>query len=207
LGLDLDWQSGLVVPRFSCDYCGDWIEEISRGRLGVRYPLMTEDTTGPHETTSGNRSRRVNVYEAARILGLSVDAIRKRVQSGTIEHEKEPAGRVWILLDASSIVRDEVHDTTGPEQDRILEAKDETIEDLRDRVRYLEEESRRKDHLLAAALERIHAIEPPETPGASESDEGEHFGTTTSPQETEESLEEAAERRAKRFWRRMFGLE
>src|SRR5215212_6794684 len=107
---------------------------------------MTEDTTGPHEATSGNPSRRVSVYEAARILGLSVDAIRKRVQSGTIEHEKDPAGRVWILLDASSTVRDEVHGTTGSEQDRLLEAKDGTIEDLRDRVRYLEEESRRKDH-------------------------------------------------------------
>jgi hypothetical protein len=31
-------------------------------------------------------------------------------------------------------------------------------------VRYLEEESRRKDHLLAAALERIPAIEAPQTP-------------------------------------------
>jgi hypothetical protein len=141
---------------------------------------MGEDTTGPYEPTSGNPSRRrVNVDEAARILGLSVDAIRKRVQRGTIEHEKEPAGRVWILLDASSTIRDEVQDATGHEgdadhagrgrgQDQLLEAKDETIEELRDRVRYLEEESRRKDHLLAAALERIPAIEAPEPRGSAE---------------------------------------
>src|SRR3954447_22221142 len=107
---------------------------------------MTEDTTGPHEPTSGNPSRRVSVYEAARVLGLSVGAIRERVQSETIEHEKDPAGRVWILLDASSTVRDEVHGTTESDKDRLLEAKDETIEDLRDRVRSLEEESRSKDH-------------------------------------------------------------
>jgi hypothetical protein len=38
------------------------------------------------------------------------------------------------------------------------------VEELRDRIRYLEEESRRKDHLLAAALERIPPIEAPESP-------------------------------------------
>jgi hypothetical protein len=158
---------------------------------------MREDTAGPHETTSGNPSRqRVDVYEAARILGLSVEAIRKRVQSGTIEHEKEPAGRVWILLDSDWMVQDEVQAATGREsrdhvqdQDRLLEAKDETIEELRDRVRYLEEANRENRRLLAAALERIPAIEDQgqsERPGASESAEGEQFGTST--QEAEESL-------------------
>jgi hypothetical protein len=45
------------------------------------------------------------------------------------------------------------------------------VDELRDRVAFLErelemrtEENRRKEHLLAAALERIPALEPPESP-------------------------------------------
>jgi Tfp pilus assembly protein FimV len=115
--------------------------------------------------------RRVSVDEAARILGLTVDAVRKRVQRGTIEHEKDRAGRVRIILDSpdnASTLQDESPDTTG-QADALIAAKDETIEELRDRVRRLErevdtrnEEIRRRDHLLAAALERIPAIEAPQ---------------------------------------------
>ncbi len=122
---------------------------------------MGEDTTG-HLSR-----RRVSVDEAARELGLSVDAVRKRVQRGTIEHERDAAGRVHILLDSpdnASTVRDERPDITG----QLLDAKEETISELRDRVRRLEheldvrnEEVRRRDHLLAAALERIPELEAP----------------------------------------------
>ncbi len=180
---------------------------------------MGEDATGPYGTPSGNpQRRRVNVDEAARVLGLSVDAIRKRVQRGTIPYEKDSAGRVTIILDAvetlqdeGETVQDKVQDTPGPEVDRLLEAKDETIEELRARVRRLEkdldsrsEELRRRDHLLAAALERIPAIEPPQTPEAPESpsEEPDKVDTLDRP----EGSQEGAERRSS-WWRRFFGFE
>ncbi len=156
--------------------------------------------------------------EAASILGLSVDAIRKRVQRGTIPYEKDPAGRVTLILDAvetlqdeGETVRDRVRDTPGPGADRLLEAKDETIEELRARVRRLEqdldtrnEELRRRDHLLAAALERIPAIEPPETPQAPETVVEAPEGREETPPEPA-GREEATERRS--WWRRWFGGE
>ena len=46
--------------------------------------------------TSGNR---FSVYEAAEVMGITVDAIRKRVARGTIPHEKDDDGRVWVILD------------------------------------------------------------------------------------------------------------
>ena len=165
---------------------------------------MGEDTTGPYETPSGNTSsQRVSVDRAARILGLSVDAVRKRVQRGTIPYEKDPAGRVTIILDTvetlqddgetlqddGETLQDKVQDAPGPGADRLLEAKDETIEELRGRVRRLEqdldartEELRRRDHLLAAALERIPAIESPETPQAPETVAEEPSGTSVPPE-------------------------
>jgi hypothetical protein len=100
-----------------------------------------------------------------------MDAVRKRVQRGTIEHEKDQAGRVRIILDSpdnASTLQDESPDITG-RADALIAAKDETIQELRGQVQRLErevdtrnEEIRRRDHLLAAALERIPAIEAPQ---------------------------------------------
>jgi hypothetical protein len=115
--------------------------------------------------------RSVTVDEATRHLGLTVDAVRKRVQRWQIAHEKYRAGRVWIILycpDTASTVQDESPENTG-QADALIAAKDETIEELRDRVRRFErevdtrnEEIRRRDQLLVAALERIPAIEAPQ---------------------------------------------
>lgn len=52
--------------------------------------------------------------EAARGLGLSVDAVRGRIQRGQIAHEKEPAGRVRKILGAGETLRDEGPDIAGP---------------------------------------------------------------------------------------------
>ena len=154
-------------------------------------------------------------------MGVTVDAIRKRVQRGTIPHERDESGRVWVLLDAtrtmqdeSSNVQDKGQDDTGRYGRELLEAKEETIEELRGRVHRLEqdldartEELRRRDHLLAAALERIPAIEPPETPespqAAAESPEGTSAGTSAGEREAESSRPE--ERRS--WWQRLFGAE
>ncbi len=82
------------------------------------------------------------------------------------ENSRAPAApsthRVTTVHEAARILETSV--------DALLEAKDETIADLRDRVAFLErqlegraEEIRRRDHIMAALTERIvPAIEPPE---------------------------------------------
>jgi hypothetical protein len=117
------------------------------------------------DTTGRSSSARVSVQEAAERLSTTVDAIRKRVQRGTIAHEKDQDGRVWILLSAGRTGHDTDQDTTGQRQDgessALISAKDETIATLREQLgaeRQAHAEARR---LLAAALERIPAIEAP----------------------------------------------
>ncbi len=119
-----------------------------------------QDPTG-HPSTA-----RVSVQEAAEHLGTTVDAIRKRVQRGTIAHEKDPDGRVWILLDADRTRHDNVQDRTGHRQDRepdaLISAKDETIATLRDQLEAERQAHAEARRLLMAALERIPpAIEAP----------------------------------------------
>jgi excisionase family DNA binding protein len=131
----------------------------------------------------------VTLKEAAQLLGISKEAVRKRVQRGTLPSDVGEDGRRYVYLDAvdddgGDDVPPESSSTSGPVED----SRDELVATLREQLAAEREANRENRRLLAAALERIPAIEPPEAPGASETDEGELFGT--SPQEAEESLHE-----------------
>ena len=84
---------------------------------------------------------------------------------GTIPHEKDDDGRVWVILDTDQDTASKVRDTDQPQSD-----KDALISEMRERVASLERqlESERQansEHrrLLAAALERIPPqLEPPQ---------------------------------------------
>jgi hypothetical protein len=115
-------------------------------------PLMAEDAR--QDMTGHTSALRVSVQEAAEHLGTTVDAIRKRVQRDTIAHEKDPDGRVWVLLDTDRTQRDPDQDATGQQQDALLEAKDGTIADLRDRVASLERQLERRE----TDTERLHQV-------------------------------------------------
>ena len=152
--------------------------------------------------TSGNRS---SVYEVAEVMGITLDAIRKRVARGTNPHEKDDDGRVWVILDTDQDTARKVRDTDQPQSD-----KDALISEMRERVASLERqlESERQansEHrrVLAAALERI----PPQLEPPSESPESDASptptDTSTEPTEGAQGGVQGPQRR--RWWRRMFG--
>jgi hypothetical protein len=151
---------------------------------------VTEGDTDRTET-----ERRLTVTEAADALRITSEAVRTRLSRGTLRSVREH-GRVYVLLDP---------DITQPNDDR---TKDQTalVDELRDRVAFLEreletrtEENRRKDHLLAAALERIPAlVPPPEAPESPDTPSEPVPGSKTPPE-----AETAPERVP--WWRRMFG--
>jgi hypothetical protein len=147
------------------------------------------------------------VYEAADIPGVTVDAIRKRIQRGTIPHRRNEDGRVWVILDAYSGLRDTTdtpRDVPGSvksergkyQSSALLQAKDETIADLRDQVEHLRgiietrdreleartEELRRRDVIISSIAQRIPELAPAasgETPARPEKAAG-------TPEEAEE---------------------
>jgi hypothetical protein len=101
-----------------------------------------------------------------------VEAVRKRAERGKLASIKGEDDARYILLDV-----DQTKSGPSPDNDQteIIEALYGQIEflreelaarnvELRHREAEYREESRRKDHLLAAALERIPALEeaPPE---------------------------------------------
>src|SRR5215208_3552764 len=116
--------------------------------------------------------RRLTVHEAAKVLGITPEAVRSRIQRGTLAKEKGDDGTVYVRLnddqlrtnadkqtDQSAYIGDQTDD-----QSQLVEHMASEIEHLREMLALRDEEIRRRDHLLAAALERIPAIEPPDTP-------------------------------------------
>jgi hypothetical protein len=118
-------------------------------------------------------SNRVSVYQAAEIMGVTVDAIRKRVSRGTISHERDEDGRVWVVLDTDQDSASKVRDDDQPQS-----ASDALISEMRNRIAFLEqemeawrEESRRKDTIIMNMTEAMKALNPPAPEGSSEARE------------------------------------
>jgi hypothetical protein len=145
----------------------------------------------------------VSVYQAAEVMGVTVDAIRKRISRGTIPHERDEEGRVWVVLDTDQYAASNVHDTDQPQSDAaaLISAKDETIAALREQLEQANERDRENRRIIAALTSRIPAIEAPaETPEASE--------TAKEPQgrgQPHPDAPGAQEGVQRPWWRRVFG--
>ena len=152
---------------------------------------MGEDRT----ERPGPTNQRVTVPEAAELLGITVEAVRMRIKRGTLSAERQ-GGRVFVLLGQGHPTE---HTT---ERTDLTDPRDELIAQLRSEVEAWREEARRKDHLLAAALERIppQLEAPPDAPGSPETVEKEQGRAEPRP-----DAPAAQEGEARPWWRRVFG--
>jgi hypothetical protein len=136
------------------------------------------------------------VHDAARVLGISEDAVRMRVKRGKLQSDKVN-GRLYVLLG------------NEPTQDPTrTDLASELLEELRSRVSYLEgiistrdEEIRRRDVIISQITQRIPEIDP-----ASEPSDGNQRATTvhegSQHQNGGAGLQESVQRP---WWRRVFG--
>ena len=138
---------------------------------------------------------RVTVQEAARRLGITESAVRKRVKRGLLEHDKEPDGRLYVYLDTQDKGRDQVRDSSYDMLVRRLENENE----------FLRRELERKDTILLNMTEAMKALNP----GAQEA--------PSEPRESPQTVEEEPERTGPRpatvesqeplqmpWWRKVF---
>jgi hypothetical protein len=158
---------------------------------------------------------RITVAEAADRLGVTRDAVRKRVKRGRIKWDSNPDGEVFVYVDtsatsedASATNRDMSEDTSGHEgSTALVESLQDQVEYLRREVEVWQDEARRKDHLLAAALERIPAIEaPPDTLNPNGSPEPRGAALRDAETGDGSGAPDAESGRHRGFWRRFFGL-
>jgi hypothetical protein len=124
--------------------------------------------------TGRQSGHRVTVDEAARHLGLTVDAVRKRVQREQIAYEKDEAGRVRIILDESETLQDTGPDSTGQAtgtHEELMEELRRTNELLREVITTRDEEIRRRDTIIMNMTEAMKALNPPTPEDSSEARE------------------------------------
>jgi excisionase family DNA binding protein len=156
------------------------------------------------DTAQDTAQDKVTIQEAARRLGVKEDAIRKRIQRGSLRHEKTDEGRVFVWVDTTE---DTTKDTTedayqDTARDALLKAKNETIAALREQLEQAHERDRENRRIIAALTQRIPAIEPPTEPRESPSEATEQSGRVEA-QPPVEDTQEPVEPRS--WWRRVFG--
>ncbi len=154
---------------------------------------------------------RVSVAEAAHRLGISQDAVYKRIKRGTIPWDKGEDDKTYVWIDEVNGSTDGARQST----DRASESsnyvsKDELLAEMRSRVSFLEEELQRKDAILLSLTQRIPELEPPkdassERRESSETATKEFYGTHAP--STPETPAVGQQERKRGWWRQFFGLE
>jgi predicted nuclease with TOPRIM domain len=156
--------------------------------------------------------RWLDVKQAAEELGISSDAVRKRIARGTLRAGKKEDGSVRVWLDSEDDRRDgdqpegwtEAGHRLDGRLDAILEAKDEALRDLRDQLEHMRRESERKDAIImqmAQANATLSARVPELEPAPEPREEPE----TASPKMEGVETPIAEEKPVSSWWRRMFG--
>ena len=177
---------------------------------------MAEKPTGG----DGPDRQRLTVPEAAKVLGVTVDAVRGRIRRGKLSSEHDKDGKVYVWLDDIEADRLEPSQTverpSEPSQSRSDEQL-ELIESLREQVAYMREqlteerEARRRADTIMAQLSQANA-EQARTIRALEAPRDEPQAPETpvvEPERTDPDLSEGSQEATERpesWWRRWFGL-
>ena len=141
---------------------------------------------------------RLTIQEAARTLRISEGAVRKRVTRGTLKHEKEQDGRIYVYLDTGDRRGVDVGQDEGADPHN-----NALISQLRDEVAYLRDENRHKDEIImqqAMTMRQLAAAPSQESTDAPETVEKEPERAEPRPVtvESQESVQRP-------WWRRVFG--
>jgi excisionase family DNA binding protein len=151
------------------------------------------------ERRSGrDREQRLTLAEAAQVLGTSKDAVRMRVKRGTLRSEKGGDGRVYVWVNVNADA-----DPNAVHSEPHVEAWRELIEELRDRVRSLEDANRENRRIIAALTQRIPELESPAPQEPPDRPPNAEAGFRR--EETPPGGEEAQEGTERPWWRRVFG--
>ena len=143
------------------------------------------------------RTRRVTMADAARVLGISKEAVRKRVQRGTLRSDVGGDGRRYVYLPAGPDAERENTDNRS-----ISDPRDELIATLKGQLeaeRNAHAETRRIAYALAQRVPELEAApQPREARQTAAEDDG-----GVEPRPATEEAQEGAQPSS--WWRRWFG--
>jgi len=151
------------------------------------------------EERTGRDLDRLTVAEAAGALGISQDAVRKRIARGSISHDRDESGRVYVYLSPSETVHKTDQDNV--QDDATKTVQDAYIRSLEDQIAFLRGELERKDAILLNLTDRIPELEAPSEARESPTAVTEQPGRV----EAQAQVEGAQESVQRPWWRKLIG--
>jgi hypothetical protein len=151
----------------------------------------------------------LTLRDAAQVLGISKEAVRKRVKRGTLPSDVGEDGRRYVYLDAGGDAGGDARPPRGGAVPGPYDPRDELIATLKEQLeaeRNAHAETRRIAYTLA---QRIPELEPPQgtpspEPHGPDTDAETSEGTDTL---TDRVEREKPSSRPRSWWRRFFGFE
>jgi excisionase family DNA binding protein len=103
----------------------------------------------------GSPQESMSVSEAAEFLGVTEDAVRKRIHRGKIRYDRDTDGRYLVYPTEDDIRQTADRNYVQSESSALIFELRAQIERLEDQLQKADERDRENRRLLAAALERI----------------------------------------------------
>ena len=104
--------------------------------------------------------QRLSVAEAAKVLGISQQAVHGRIKRETIEHDTGEDGKIYVYVEDNGVEQGVVNSVVN---DYITSLKSE-IQSLKADKEVWQEEAKRKDTIIMALTNRIPELEAPSEP-------------------------------------------
>jgi len=142
------------------------------------------------------------VAQAANRLGITQDAVRKRIARGTIRHGKDHEGHIFVYLDTfESESKTDQANGQDRESKTVSDAdQDKYTRSLEDQIDFLRRELERKDTIIMSLTQHIPELEASPEPREGHVMASEAADESTPPPEQQEP----SPRRS--WWREFFGL-
>ena len=157
----------------------------------------------------GRDRQRLTVPEAATVLEVTVDAVRGRVRRGTIDHERDETGKVYVWVDVSGAPGGAASRRPPPGPSTTVEgpspppAQSELVEVLKAQLEAEREANRENRRIIAALTQRIPQLEP----GTLRDERDARETVSEDDGGTETPAGDTGEPRRSSWWRRFFGFE
>jgi hypothetical protein len=164
---------------------------------------------GEDRIRDAGRDERITVAEASERLGITKEAVRKRVSRRTLRSDKDPDGTVRVYIPTSRTSSGTASESIG--RDELVEILRAQLEDLRSDRDAWRDQARRSDYMASAAMDRTRELESRirelEAPAESPADAPEPPETVEEEPERAEGPDapDAQEADRRPWWRRVFG--
>lgn len=129
----------------------------------MRHMQTNSDTSTTGQATGHKVQDRYSIPDAAKVLGLTEEAVRQRVKRGTLNSIKVD-GKLFVLLNSAATAdtssdHDQPVDDRSTDLSRLVDALENEIAHLRGQLEQANERDRENRRIIAGLVQRVPELE------------------------------------------------